>query len=189
MTRPLSISRQCLLTRILLVAMLPAAMAWAGPDEDQLKAIGAEALKPFKQQLMSALVKGLKEGPLSALEICKDQAPKIAAEAGTDSITIGRTSHRLRNQANAPEPWMEPLLEKYAGDPEMTAATLVALPAGGHGYVEPITVRAACLKCHGEALDPAVAKKIDALYPDDTARGFKEGDFRGLFWVKIAPVK
>ena len=86
-----------------------------GPDEDRLKATGAEALKPFKQQLMSALVKGLKEGPgIGDPEVCKDQAPKIAAEAGADSITIGRTSHRLRNRANAPEPWMEPLLEKYA---------------------------------------------------------------------------
>jgi hypothetical protein len=171
------------------VALLPAAMAWAGPDEDQLKAAGAEALKPFKQQLMSALVKGLKGGPVSALEVCKDQAPKLAGEAGTDSVTIGRTSHRLRNPANAPEPWMEPLLEKYAGDPEMTAPTLVALPAGGYGYVEPITVRAACLECHGVTLDPAVEQKIDELYPADRASGFKEGDFRGLFWVKIAPEK
>ena len=61
------------------------------------------------------------------------------------------------------------------------------LEDGGHGYVEPITIRPACLKCHGETLAPGVAQKIDALYPDDTARGFSEGDFRGLFWVRMAP--
>lgn len=177
------------LTVLLLAAALPAVMAWAGPDEDRLKELGAAALKPFKQQLMSALIKGLKEGPESAIQVCSEQAPKIAAETGTDSITIGRTSHRLRNPANAPEPWMEPLLEQYAGDPGLTASTLVELADGSHGYVEPIIVRPACLKCHGETLARGVEAKIGALYPDDSARGFKEGDFRGLFWVKITPAE
>jgi len=185
MTRPSSATTPRLLTRILLVALLPAALALAGPDEDRLKERGAEALKPFKQQLMSALVRGLKDGPEAAIQVCSEQAPRIAAQAETDGTTIGRTSHRLRNQANAPETWMAPLLEKYAGDPHFTAPTLVALPEGGHGYVEPIFIRPACLKCHGETLAPAVEEKISALYPDDTARGFAEGDFRGLFWVKI----
>lgn len=189
MTRPPSTSTPGLLTRVLLVVLLPAVMALAGPEEDRLRERGAEVLKPFKQQLMSALVKGLKEGPEAAIQVCSEQAPRIASEAGTDSITLGRTSHRLRNQANAPKSWMEPLLEKYAGDPELTAPTLVALADGGHGYVEPIIIRPACLKCHGVSLPPAVEEKISTLYPEDKARGFEEGDFRGLFWVEIAPAE
>ncbi len=176
-----------LLTMVFLAAAVPAVLALAGPDEDSLMEEGAAALKPFKQQLMSALVNGLKEGPEAALQVCSEQAPGIAAEAGSTGITLGRTSHRLRNRANAPAPWMEPLLEKYAADPGLTGATLVELEDGGHGYVEPITIRPACLKCHGETLAPGVEQKIDALYPEDAARGFSEGDFRGLFWVRMAP--
>jgi len=177
-----------------LICVIPAvalttAMVWAGGDEDRLKALAAESLKPFKQRLMSALVEGLKEGPEAAIQVCSDQAPKIAAEAGSDTVTLGRTSHRVRNPANAPQPWMTPLLEAYAGNLEMTEPTLVSLPGCGHGYVEPITVRPACLSCHGATLAPAVEEKIDALYPDDQARGFGEGDFRGLFWVRIDPAE
>lgn len=189
MTHHSSFAPLRLATVILLATVLSAGLAWTAGEEERLKEIGSEALKPFKQQLMSALVKGLKEGPESAILVCSDQAPKIAAEAGTDTITLGRTSHRLRNQANSPEPWMTTLLTKYAGNPEMTESALVPLPDGGHGYVEPIIVRSACLKCHGEALAPEVQEKIVSLYPEDNARGFKEGDFRGLFWVKIAPAK
>lgn len=189
MKRPATRSTFTLPALLLLAAVLPAALALAGPDEDGLMELGASALKPFKQKLMSALVNGMKEGPEAAILVCSEQAPIIAAEAGSPGVTLGRTSHRLRNTANAPEPWMEPLLERYAADPGLSAPTLVDLEDGGHGYVEPIVVRPACLKCHGETMDPGVAKKIDTLYPEDAARGFKEGDFRGLFWVKMAPEK
>jgi len=153
------------------------------------EAMAAAALKPFKQQLMSALVKGLKDGPASAITVCSELAPKIAGELSTAGVTIGRTSHRLRNPANAPEPWMAPLLEKYAADPGLDGPTLVPLPDGGHGYVEPITVRPACLACHGTEIDPEVKGQIADLYPDDRAHGFAAGDFRGLFWARIEPAE
>jgi hypothetical protein len=170
---------------LLLAAAMPATTTLAGPGEPGPEERGAAALKPFKRQLMSALVQGLKEGPESAIEVCRDLAPKIAEQAATETVTIGRTSHRLRNRANAPEPWMEPLLQKYVQNPKLSAPTVVSLPGGDTGYVEPITVGPACLKCHGTDIDPAVRRKIDALYPDDEARGFESGDFRGLFWARI----
>jgi hypothetical protein len=41
-----------------------------------------------------------------------------------------------------------------------------------------------CLKCHGTDIDPAVAAKLDALYPKDMARGYKAGDVRGAFTLR-----
>jgi len=41
-----------------------------------------------------------------------------------------------------------------------------------------------CLKCHGEDIDPKVAAKLDALYPQDNARGYKVGQVRGAFTLK-----
>lgn len=175
---------------LLLAAATTAVSALSGPGEGTTpEEIGAAALKPFKQQLMSALVEGLKDGPVSAITVCSELAPQIARESSTDTVTIGRTSLRLRNPANAPEPWMEPLLEKYAADPGLDTPTMVPLAGGGHGYVEPITVRPACLACHGGEIDPAVKRKIDETYPDDQARGYDPGDFRGLFWARIEPAE
>jgi len=174
-----------LCTALLLVTALLPAVGQPGPDETGLMEAGAAALKPFKQQLMSALVQGLKEGPESAIQVCSEVAPAIAAEVSTETVTIGRTSHKLRNPENAPKAWMEPLLQRYSEDPALEAPTLVALPDGGHGYVEPILVRPACLKCHGTTLDPAVKEQIERFYPDDQATGFESGDVRGLFWVEL----
>jgi hypothetical protein len=64
----------------------------------------------------------------------------------------------------------------------------VELEDGRFGYVEPIRVEKVCLMCHGAEVPPPIAERIASLYPDDEATGFKEGDFRGLFWITM-PVK
>ena len=48
-------------------------------------------------------------------------------------------------------------------------------------YMKAIPTAALCLGCHGEHLAPEVDAKLKELYPNDAARGFKEGDLRGAF--------
>ena len=50
-------------------------------------------------------------------------------------------------------------------------------------YMKAIPTGSLCLACHGDKLDPEVDAKLKALYPNDTARGFKEGDLRGAFTI------
>jgi hypothetical protein len=150
------------------------------PDE-AATARGAALLLPFKQQLKAALQAGMAEGPAAAIGVCRDEAPAIAAALSTDGVTMGRTSHRLRNPANRPPAWAAPLLEAHVAG-EASAAT-VALDGGVTGYVEPIYVQPVCLACHGDTLAPGVADALSRLYPDDAATGFAAGDFRGLFWA------
>ena len=103
-------------------------------------------------------------------------------------ISVGRTSHALRNPDNAPEAWLKPLLDEFlARPPQPGAGKVVELDGGGVGYVEPIYVKPLCTTCHGKAVDPALLAHIRELYPQDRALGFEPGDFRGLFWAKIAP--
>ena len=113
----------------------------------------------------------------------------IAAAHTTPGVRVGRASHRLRNPANAPPAWVAPLLEAYVADPASRAPREVALPGGGSGYVEPIYVQPLCVTCHGKAIAPDVAARIDALYPEDQATGFDVDDLRGVWWVetKAAP--
>ena len=145
---------------------------------------GAELLKPFKQQLMGALKAGLQEGPDQAIEVCQVKAPEIAAGLSVDGVEMGRTSHKLRNPANAAPDWVEPVLESYLADDAAVHPVEVSAGEGRMGYIEPIRMKAApCLMCHGETLAPAIAEKIESLYPEDQATGFREGDLRGVFWV------
>ncbi|MDY0022433.1 c-type heme family protein, partial [Arenimonas caeni] len=48
-----------------------------------------------------------------------------------------------------------------------------------------IRVEAACLMCHGDNIAPPIAERLAALYPEDGATGFLEGDLRGLVWVEV----
>ena len=172
--------RRLLLPCLCLLATLSAGAAEA--PADGATARGTALLLPFKQQLKAALQSGMAEGPAAAIGVCRDQAPAIAASLSTDDVTMGRTSHRLRNPQNRPPAWAASLLDRYAVGESSGAAT-VALDGGLTGYVEPIFVQPVCLACHGDTLAPGVADTLTRLYPDDAATGFAPGDFRGLFWV------
>jgi len=158
-----------------------ATLACASPPERREP---TEILAPFKKELMSALMTAMTEGgPEKAIEVCRRKAPSIAESAGSGDIRVGRTSHKVRNAANAPEPWMVPILEGYLADPADRSARTVSLERGKIGYAEPIYVKPICINCHGDDLDPSVKDRIGKLYPEDQATGFREGDFRGIFWV------
>jgi hypothetical protein len=145
------------------------------------------ALQPFKEELQKALREGLRGGPVNAIWVCRVKAPEIAAELSAAGVTMGRTSHRLRNPNNAPEPWMEPLLAEFLEKTGDRTYRAVRLPGGSVGYVEPIYVQPRCLTCHGKDIPPAVAERLKASYPRDHGKDFEAGDLRGLFWVKLSP--
>jgi hypothetical protein len=173
-----------LLTVLTVIAVvLNAAGCGGGVSEENIVRAQNE-LREFKKELKSALVAGLKDGPDKAITACNVEAPNIAARHGVDGIEIGRTSHRLRNSANAPAGWVEPLLDEYVSG-ERNTYTAVALEGGRFGYVEPIRAEEVCLVCHGTAITAPIAERIAKLYPGDEATGFEAGDFRGLFWITM----
>ena len=106
-------------------------------------------------------------------------------DAASDGVEMGRTSHLLRNPANAPQPWVEPLLAAYVADPELSEPRAVRLGDSRFGYVEPIRTINLCINCHGPAVEEELLAEIRSLYPEDQATGFKVGDLRGLFWVTM----
>lgn len=141
------------------------------------------AVARFRSRLQAELKEGMTEGPVHAIAVCRERAPRIAAESGSVDLWLGRTSARVRNPRNAPVVWLEPMLEYYASHPDDRSPRTVRLPDGATGYVEPIYVQPLCLVCHGETVAPAVSSRIAELYPEDRARGYRDGDFRGVFWA------
>jgi len=169
-----------------LVALLVAfAAADAGaPIDAELAEDGAKRLQPFKRDMKQALMSGLQQGTDRAIDACRLEAPAIAGRHGNDSVLMGRTSHKLRNPANAPPDWVAPLLAEYV-DSTRSGPSVVQIDDDTAGYIEPIMLQPVCLACHGSAIAPDVAAKIDAAYPDDQATGFAEGELRGLWWIRF----
>jgi hypothetical protein len=158
-----------------------------GEGEAMLIEQGRMLIAPFKQALMAELKAALKQGPEHAVIVCQERAPQIASRLSSQSVQIGRTSPKLRSPSNAPTAWVTPYLEAYQKSPSEATPNALLLQGGWAGYVEPIFVAEMCLPCHGERLDKDVAAILDALYPGDKARGFKAGDFRGVFWAEFRP--
>jgi hypothetical protein len=146
-----------------------------------------ELLKPLKMDLMGTLKKKLSaHGSVAALESCHLQAGPITEKYAKKIVGMGRTSHKLRNPDNAPQDWVKPYLDEFVSG-KRKEPVLVKLPNGNQGYLEPIKVNGMCLICHGEKLSKDLDQKLTEIYPKDQARGFKAGDFRGLFWLVTKP--
>jgi len=154
-------------------------------DESTWKEAGAQAVLPFKQGLKQALLKGMEGSPVQAISACRIEAPRIASSLSKGDLEMGRTSQKSRNPSNAPKPWMKPLLEVYASDPESREPKVVLIDQNTVGYVEPIFVQPLCLTCHGTELDPELKAALELHYPSDEATGYLAGDFRGMFWAEL----
>jgi len=156
------------------------------PDHSVLQSAGSQYLLPFKKALKQTLTTAIAEGgPVNAVSACNLEAAAIAQAVSVDGVEVGRSSHKLRNPMNAPQPWMAGMLEAWAAGNKDVTFGLADLDNNRVGYAEPIYAGAQCLVCHGqpEQIPEAVQQKLASLYPDDQATGFSAGDFRGIFWV------
>ena len=178
---------------VFVLALCPATAAFA--DEDLAARIGAsrEAIKSFagalQKQLKSAMTDG---GPTAAIEVCNVAAPEIAqSESAARGWSVGRTSLKLRNPDNAPDEWELAVLRdfdarKAAGEDPGTLDHAEFVAVDGQRifrYMKAIGTQPVCIVCHGTSIGPEVVAKLDALYPDDRARGFTVGDIRGAFTI------
>ena len=144
--------------------------------------------------LFAALSEALAEsGPEGAISVCNEAAPEIAAGlAETHAMEIGRTALKVRNRANAPDPWERAVLEAFqarhdAGEPfAAMEASEVIVEDGARTFrwMKAIPMGAPCAACHGEAVAPSTLAAVAALYPEDEAVGFKVGALRGAFTVQ-----
>lgn len=154
-----------------------------GPAQAQVAQAQAAKGK-LAQALMGRLQAEMKaHGPAAAVEVCRSEAPLLAAEVGrSEGLRIGRTSDRLRNPANTGPEWAQPLLATRPAE-----ATFALGPKGELGAILPIRLQASCLACHGESakLAPGVVDALRKAYPKDQATGYHEGDLRGWFWVEV----
>ncbi|MDY6944259.1 MAG: DUF3365 domain-containing protein [Pseudomonadota bacterium] len=146
--------------------------------------------------LKGALTQALQVSPQSAIAVCNERAPEIAAKlSATHDVQVGRTALRVRNESNRPTAWQEDVLNDFqrraaAGEPLASmeySATVARHGVTEHRYMKAIVTEALCVTCHGQQLAPGLQQAIAAKYPSDAATGFSVGDLRGAVYV-VRPV-
>jgi hypothetical protein len=136
-------------------------------------------------------------GPATAIGVCKEKAPKIAAEAAQKTgFSIKRVSPKNRNPKGVPDAWESEALASLekrlaAGEkPEsLDMSAVVDTPEGKvFRYAKALPTLPLCLNCHGDPdkLSPEVKAKLAAEYPDDKAVGYSAGMLRGVLSMKKA---
>ena len=146
-------------------------------------------MNELQQALLAKLKTAMENGgPAAAVEVCRTEARTIAdAVARTQGIELGRTSHRLRNPANAPRPWARTVVDGSAGV-KAAAERLRVVDLGDRvGVLRPIGTAEMCVRCHGPADDVRrnLGEALAAAYPQDRATTFAPGDLRGWMWAEV----
>lgn len=182
------------MTTVAFVAAMTAMGAANAADMDALKEEAKGVVMAFGGPLKQTLGGSMKEGgPVNAIGVCNEKAVGIANEAAAKTgWHVARTSLKLRNSNNKPDSWELNVLnmfeEKQAAGAKMgTLAFAEVVETNGKKqfrFMKAIGTVDVCLNCHGMDIKPDVAAKLDALYPDDKARGFAVGDIRGAFTLR-----
>lgn len=161
--------------------------AYAQDFTSEAKALAAD----LKSSLMKNLSEKIsKDGVVEAIPFCHANVKPIAKKAAKTRLNkyeFGRTSHKIRNIGNNPQPWADKYLKEFQGTFKGDIKKdyiLTTLEDNKKLYMEPLYVQPQCLLCHGEKVSAEVKSKIQTLYPQDKATGFKVGEFRGFIWVK-----
>lgn len=162
----------------------------AEPNADPRLTSSRQITHQFMRELKGTLQQTMSQsGPVAAIKVCKTLAPDIAARLSAEhGVTVGRSSLKLRNPANAPDAWQQQVLEDFEsrhrqGKKPRDIEQFSTLPDGSARYMKAIGTQPLCLNCHGKSITPEVRQILLEEYPNDQAIGFATGDIRGAFRI------
>jgi cytochrome c553 len=129
-----------------------------------------------------------KGGPEYAVEFCNLNASGIIDSLNrVNNCAISRVSEKNRNPQNNLKTKNEEILWNTFQNHALKDTVLKA--GDNFVYYKRInTALPACLLCHGNTetdINQATRKKLNELYPEDLATGYKLNEFRGLWKVEF----
>lgn len=184
----------------IMVMLLTAVALTSCSDQDISNTMYSENSQKIAQNFMTELSAQLKQqiesdGVESAIPVCKNIAPALAAKYSQNGALVKRVSNRARNTTQGtPDEWEQKALLEFdsaiklnPSNSNLEKAELITEPNGRYyRYAKAITVKPLCLNCHGSNNDikPSVLEVIRQEYPNDIAIGYKVGDLRGAISIK-----
>jgi len=156
---------------------------------------GRSAARALNQTLRAKMMASMAEvGPSGTVAVCYYQAQALAGEvSANEGVRVRRTSLRVRNPRNAPDPFERELLvrlEKLNREGKIPPEVFEEQVTDGkrvYRYAKPLLVESMCLTCHGrgEEIPQNVRRELEVRYPDDGATGYRAGELRGIVSVII----
>jgi len=150
--------------------------------EKTARSLAGEFAERLKPQLKTALQAG---GPVYAIEVCSQQAPRIADALSAESgWLVRRVSLKSRNASRAvPDQWERKVLISFdqrqaKGEPVSGINHRENSPSR-YRYMQAQGVEGVCLLCHGDNISAPVSAALHQYYPDDEATGYTLGQVRG----------
>ncbi len=152
----------------------------------------------FMQTLGGTLKKQLEAGGAeSAIGVCKQIAPALAAEYSQNGRTVKRVSLKMRNAVQGtPDAWEKTVLENFDAEQQQGKSvaemevTKVSTTADGRAfrYMKAIPAQPLCLQCHGQPADisAGVRALLSKEYPLDQAVGYRAGQIRGAISISYS---
>lgn len=177
------------------VAAAPAVPPASSPEA--ALAVARAAAQDFSGRLRARLQEAMRgEGPVAAVEVCRVEAPAIAAQVmAGHGVLLGRMAVPGRNRHPDQDAggWQAAVLADFAAAVEDGAPAAAQIHVAGEGlpagtalrFARGIETEQPCLACHGRALAADVLEAVARHYPSDRATGFAPGELRGLLWVEV----
>ncbi|HVS53095.1 MAG TPA: DUF3365 domain-containing protein [Opitutaceae bacterium] len=169
------------------------------PEVAEVRSLGERAINRLAVSLVTEASSTVaRKGLLAALGVChlRNVAATGAIIPDMPRITVWkRTSLRLRDVANAPDPAERLVLQRIRAEleegnaPSKLLVQRIDHPDGAKEWrvYRPIAVAAQCLACHGEpdAMSLELREELKARYPSDEAVGYSVGEWRGIVRVTV----
>lgn len=153
------------------------------------KVVVREAFSLLSSNLLVAIAGG---GPTNAIPFCSVKAlPLTETISQAHSVELRRVSARQRNLKNAPSKQEQAILQEFQNALENGEKPSPKVVRGQNEafFYAPIQINTPlCLACHGDPgkdLAAETSEVLRGLYPDDQATGYKLGDLRGMWVVRV----
>ncbi len=154
--------------------------------------IASELIKTLLEELKGSISqRGLK----NSISYCSERAiPLTDSLSKIYGVKIKRTSFKFRNPKNKPDRMEERAIrffEKALREGKKAEYYVQNFKRGNRSvyrYYKALFVAPLCLNCHGKDnrnIPMEVLEEILRRYPKDKARGYSEGDFRGVIRVEF----
>jgi len=153
---------------------------------DQGNKASAALFGELSPKLKAAMQSG---GPEKAITVCKEVAQTSTLEVSNtfSELKLTRVSLKSRNPDNQADDFDQKILRQWENvitEGKHFPEPVVLLKDDTTAiYYKPILADPICLNCHGDASQFPVElrNKLNELYPEDQATGYKLGDLRGAF--------
>ena len=183
--------------QIIFVSLMLISSAVFADELNQREQAADQVSEQFIKQLGGHLKKEMQaNGPVQAINVCKEIAPEIANQLSNENgWSVSRVTTKTRNSLlGAADMWERETLAEFEaaaakGENYSEMKKTAVVDEDGQfyfRYMKPLAIKPVCLTCHGseEQIPAPVKSELVKLYPFDQAKGYKQGELRGAVSIK-----